>query len=158
MTNSIQSDNHLGMDHSRLCSRWAMWEKLYIGPKLLIVQRVLQFLLPCMLAFISLPACFSPSCFSFLSAREELDGGMMSEINHRHCSRKCKITKYGPTYNLDVNYLPVCASQGGRCWGTAGPAVQERSGSSTKGKTPYLRYFVAKLSIVAIYTFFERIS
>ena len=37
-------------------------------------------------------------------------------------------------------------------------ALTERSGSSTKGRTPNIRYFVAKLSIVAIYTFFERLS
>ena len=46
--------------------------------------------------------------------------------------------------------------QGGRCWGTMGTAVHERSGSSTKGKTPNIRYFVAKLSIVAIYALFEK--
>ena len=45
--------------------------------------------------------------------------------------------------------------QGGRCWGTAGPAVPERSGSSPKGRTSNIRYFVAKLSIVAIYALFE---
>ena len=46
--------------------------------------------------------------------------------------------------------------QGGRCWGTAGPAVPERSGSSPKGRTPNIRYFVAKLSNVAIYALYER--
>ena len=30
-------------------------------------------------------------------------------------------------------------------------ALTERLGSSTKGRTPNIRYFVAKLSIVAIY-------
>ena len=34
----------------------------------------------------------------------------------------------------------------------------KRSGSYTKGRTPNIRYFVAKLSIVAIYMFFERLS
>ena len=33
------------------------------------------------------------------------------------------------------------------------PAVTEKSGSSTAGRTPDIRYFVAKLSIVAIYDF-----
>ena len=37
-------------------------------------------------------------------------------------------------------------------------ALTERSGSSTKGRTPNIRNFVAKLSIVVIYTLFERIS
>ena len=37
-------------------------------------------------------------------------------------------------------------------------ALTERSGSSAKGRTPNIRYFVAKLSIVAIYTLFERLS
>ena len=46
--------------------------------------------------------------------------------------------------------------QGGRCWGTAGPAVPARSVSSPKGRTPNIRYFVAKLSIVAIYSLYER--
>ena len=51
-------------------------------------------------------------------------------------------------------YLPTYL-QGGRCWGTAGPAVPERSGSSPKGRTPNIRYFVAKLSNVAIYALYE---
>ena len=37
-------------------------------------------------------------------------------------------------------------------------ALTKRSGSSTKGRTPNIRYFVAKLSIVAMYTLFERLS
>ena len=37
-------------------------------------------------------------------------------------------------------------------------ALTERSGSSTKGRSPNIRYFVAKLSIVAIYALFERLS
>ena len=37
-------------------------------------------------------------------------------------------------------------------------ALTERSGSSTKGRTPNIRYFVAKLSNVAIYALFERLS
>ena len=37
-------------------------------------------------------------------------------------------------------------------------ALTERSGSSTKGRTPNIRYFVAKPSIVAIYALFERLS
>ena len=45
-----------------------------------------------------------------------------------------------------------------KCWGNAGTAFPERSGSFTKGRTPNIRYFVAKLSIVAIYALFERIS
>ena len=46
-------------------------------------------------------------------------------------------------------------SQGGRCWGNAGTTFPERSGSSTKGRTPNICYFVAKLSIVAIYALYE---
>ena len=41
--------------------------------------------------------------------------------------------------------------QGGRCCASTRAALTERSGSSTKGRTPNIRYFVAKLSIVAIY-------
>ena len=37
-------------------------------------------------------------------------------------------------------------------------ALTERSGSSTKGWTPNIRNFVAKLSIVTIYALFERLS
>ena len=48
--------------------------------------------------------------------------------------------------------------QGGRSWGSAGAALPERSGSSTKGRTSNIRYFVAKPSIVAIYALFERLS
>ena len=33
-------------------------------------------------------------------------------------------------------------------------ALHERSGSSTKGRTPNIRYFDPKLSIVAIYALF----
>ena len=51
-----------------------------------------------------------------------------------------------------------CIYQGGRCWGSAGAAFHERLGSSTKGRTPNIRYFVAKPSIVSIYAFFERLS
>ena len=43
-------------------------------------------------------------------------------------------------------------------WGSAGVALHERSGSSTKGRTPNIRYFVAKPCIVAIYALFERLS
>ena len=48
--------------------------------------------------------------------------------------------------------------QGGRCCASAQAALTERSGSSTKGRTPNIRYFVAKLSNVAIYALFERLS
>ena len=48
--------------------------------------------------------------------------------------------------------------QGGRCCASARAALTERSGSSTKGRTPNIRYFVAKLSNVAIYALFERLS
>ena len=48
--------------------------------------------------------------------------------------------------------------QGGRCCASARAALTERSGSSTKGRTPNIRYFVAKLSNVAIYALFERHS
>ena len=36
--------------------------------------------------------------------------------------------------------------------------LSARSGSSTKGRIPNIRYFVAKPSIVLIYAFFERLS
>ena len=42
--------------------------------------------------------------------------------------------------------------QGGRCCASAGSALTERSG------TPNIRYVVAKLSIVTIYTLFKRLS
>ena len=37
-------------------------------------------------------------------------------------------------------------------------SLTERSGSSTKGRTPNIRYFDAKLSVVAIYVLFEWLS
>ena len=49
-------------------------------------------------------------------------------------------------------------AQGGTCCASARAALTERSGSSTKGRTPNIRYFVAKPSIVAIYALFERLS
>ena len=54
------------------------------------------------------------------------------------------------------NSLGFCTQQGGRSWGTAGPAVHDRSGSSTKGRTPNIRYFVTYF--VAIYALVERLS
>ena len=56
--------------------------------------------------------------------------------------------------------LPTClpTDQGGRCCASVRAALTERSGTSTKGRTPNIRYFVAKLSIVAIYVLFERLS
>ena len=36
--------------------------------------------------------------------------------------------------------------------------LTEWSGSSTNGRTPNIRYFVTKLSIVAMYAFFEGLS
>ena len=54
--------------------------------------------------------------------------------------------------------LNTALHQGGRCRGTAQPAVRERSVSSTNGRTPNICYFVAKLSIVAICALFERRS
>ena len=41
--------------------------------------------------------------------------------------------------------------QGGRSCASVRAALTERSRSSTKGRTPNICYFVAKLSIVAIY-------
>ena len=51
----------------------------------------------------------------------------------------------------------LLAVQGGRCCASTQAVLTEKSGSSTKGRTPNIRYFVAKLSIVAIYAFFERL-
>ena len=34
--------------------------------------------------------------------------------------------------------------QGGRCYASVRAALTERSGSSSKGRTPNIRYFVAK--------------
>ena len=48
--------------------------------------------------------------------------------------------------------------QGGRSCANARTAFTDRSGSSTTGRTPNIRYFVAKLGIVAIYALFERLS
>ena len=39
--------------------------------------------------------------------------------------------------------------------GNRGRAVHKRSGSSMKGRTPNIRYFVTKLSIVATYAFLK---
>ena len=62
--------------------------------------------------------------------------------------------------HADAIHFFKCVSdkQGGRCWGSAGAALHDRSGSSTTGRTPNIRYFVAKLGIVAIYALFERLS
>ena len=61
--------------------------------------------------------------------------------------------------DLPLTHLPtLTTNQGGRSWGSAGAALPERSGSSTKGRTSNIRYFVAKPSIVAIYALFERLS
>ena len=57
-----------------------------------------------------------------------------------------------------VCFLARTASQGGRSCASARAALTERSGSSTKGRTPNIRCFVAKLSNVAIYALFERHS
>ena len=71
-------------------------------------------------------------------------------------------TIFSPDYHHLVIVLAAFAGgegiQGGRSWGTAGPPVHETSGSSTKGRTPNIRYFVLKPSIVSIYAFFERLS
>ena len=68
-------------------------------------------------------------------------------------------------YTLSSNFpvFPICVMhdtnmQGGRSWGVAVGALPERPGSSTKGRIPNIRYFVAKLSNVAIYALFERLS
>ena len=47
---------------------------------------------------------------------------------------------------------------GGSVPEVAQPAVTKRPGSSTKGRTPNICYFVAKLSIVEIYAIFEKRS
>ena len=57
----------------------------------------------------------------------------------------------------DQNWY-LSLAQGGRCCASVRAALTERSGSSTKGRTPNIRYFVAKLSNVAIYALFERLS
>ena len=49
---------------------------------------------------------------------------------------------------------PLCS----RVAQVARAALTERTGSSTKGRTPNIRYFVAKPSIVAIYALFEWLS
>ena len=54
-----------------------------------------------------------------------------------------------------VIVIIITVRQGGRCCASARAALTERSGSSTKGRTPNIRYFDAKLSIVAIYTSFK---
>ena len=53
---------------------------------------------------------------------------------------------------------PHFLAQGGRYWGTEVPALHERSGSSTKRRTPNIRYFVAKLSIVTVSTCCHKLS
>ena len=65
-----------------------------------------------------------------------------------------------PLFSSPTFYMSgaVCADQGGRCCVSVRAALTERSGSSTKGRTPNIRYFVAKPSIVAIYALFERLS
>ena len=55
-------------------------------------------------------------------------------------------------------YMIFIGIQGGTCCVSARAALTERSGSSTKGRTPNIRYFVAKPSIVAIYVLFVRLS
>ena len=68
----------------------------------------------------------------------------------------CRDSRYVAFEFVLVSYLGHW--QGGRCCASARAALTERSGSSTKGRTPNIRYFVAKLSIVAIYALFERLS
>ena len=52
---------------------------------------------------------------------------------------------------------PICTLYN-RVAEVAQPAVTERSGSSSKGRTLNIRYVVVKLGIVAIYALFERQS
>ena len=47
---------------------------------------------------------------------------------------------------------------GGRCWGTAGTVVHERSGSSTKGRTPNIRYGAFYKSHPALGVFSTKVS
>ena len=54
--------------------------------------------------------------------------------------------------------LALAYGQGGRNWGSVGATLSERAGSSPKGRTANIRYFVAKRSILPIYAFFERLS
>ena len=64
-----------------------------------------------------------------------------------------------PPLPLSLHFcLQQTWKQGGRCCANARTAFTERSGSSTKGRTPNIRYFVAKLSIVAINAFFKRLA
>ena len=77
-----------------------------------------------------------------------------------HSCTFAKMVEYSAVRKKRIkNYQKiVVAVQGGRCWGSAGAALHDRSGSSTTGRTPNIRYFVAKLGIVAIYALFERLS
>ena len=57
---------------------------------------------------------------------------------------------YNCTLSSNFPVFPICAlhgtnMQGGRSWGVAVGALPERSGSSTKGRIPNIRYFGAKL-------------
>ena len=61
-------------------------------------------------------------------------------------------------YDIENILEGIYVWQGGTCCASARAALTERSGSSTKGRTPNIRYFVAKPSIVAIYALFERLS
>ena len=54
----------------------------------------------------------------------------------------------------DALDMPPC----GRVAQVARAALTERTGSSTKGRTPNICYFVTKPSIVAIYALFEMLS
>ena len=76
--------------------------------------------------------------------------------NHNHIMKPKIRPKPDATQTFFKPSLPE--ARVAKCWGNAGTAFPERSGSFTKGRTPNIRYFVAKLSIVAIYALFERLS
>ena len=77
-------------------------------------------------------------------------GNSLRPLHHHHLhNHHPHDHHHRPGNPLRHHYHHLHHHQGGRCWGTAQPAVHERSGSSTKGRTPNIRYFVAKLSIVA---------
>ena len=73
--------------------------------------------------------------------------GVMVRCND--VNRECNVGR-----SHDYLRTLIIIRRGGRSSGSAGAALPERSGSSTKGRTSNIRYFVAKPSIVAIYALF----
>ena len=76
--------------------------------------------------------------------------------NHaKYSTIKCLVSDLQRYKSMERDSGSIKVNQGGRCCGTVVTAVLERSGSSPKGRTLEIRYFVTKLRFVAIYALYE---